>query len=82
MDLLESLWRCTDDPHAINAKSNNLFYGTCLNSRETDLSDEKKEMKSTLQLFRAWTFQPHSHTHFGILVPSSQNDQLNRPELN
>ncbi len=53
MDLLESLWRCTDDPHAINAKSNNLFYGTCLNSSATDLIDEKKERKSMLELIGA-----------------------------
>ena len=56
MDLLESLWRCTDDPHAINAKSNNLFDGTCLNSGETDVSDEKKKRQSMRQLFRAWAF--------------------------
>ena len=48
-DLLESLWRWTDDPHANNTKSNNLLVAIpCQGEAQQALSTSPEQSKPVL----------------------------------
>jgi hypothetical protein len=53
-DLLESLWRWTDDPHAINTKSNNLLVAIPCQGEALDaLMTSPEQSESSLPQTRA-----------------------------